>query len=278
MSNLMPEKRLNVKGHLVTKHVKVGNDSSSASKKLPRPKVKDDTLQAVNEAVGYIMGSIGENISHEVRAKVRRDCERTFSGFSIETLNAISEPARSDDPDSIFVYNCLTALAESPEAKERHVRHLLQMFGTLKDELGVDWTDDMVGLSLGLSFYDEYVLSIHPATQDLTTDERKPYYRALLAVTVEMQEMERLNDVDRQRGLRDGIPDEPPATNDVRVIAGDFNLSPIIDDPDMTDIVLGNLERLDDILQFIKDRHTADPALLSSYLNNPHPALAEGVL
>lgn len=281
MSNLMPEKRLNVKGHLVTKHVKVGGTTSTAAMDLPRPKAAADTSQAFNKAVESVVEAIGQHVDFEVKSQVRRDCERMFEHFSVETLESVSAYGGTSDPDDAsanYMANCITLLAESAATQERHIKHLTQMFPILNDELGVEWTSDMVSLSLGLSFYDDYVLSINPETKDLTTDERKPYYRALLAVTVEAQDVERLNDNDRQHGLRKGMPDEPPTTNDVRIIAGDFTPSPILDDPDLTDLVIGNVERLDDILTFIKERRTCNPDLLGSYLNDSHRAIAEGIL
>lgn len=282
MSNLTPEVRVNKNGVPVIKHVLPAQAASTAGAALPSPGTPPDSSVVDHEelaenaamAVAGTLAGFGGDIDEYVRQR----CYDTLVTFSDETLRAINAYWQDADSfeDAVFPYECINVLVQAG-GKEQQFVHLMALEDVLSDEMGILDTDEAVARSAAMTVYDRHLDERPEASGD-----RTEYYVMLAKATAVLEEVWDESDIEESDETDDeGNPLGPESPITYHEVLDTDTLrysTPLIEDQAMLKLLLDNVDRGDEIVDFMTERSTFDASFVAAYLNNSHRSLAEGTI
>jgi hypothetical protein len=250
-TNLVPTVITDVNGKTTTVHRKPAKVSASSSS-IPKPS-----------------GGGREALVKDTARLAREMCSHSLSRMIISTdLATITEALNGISDGTLRTIHDYLASKSENEA----VLHFLKELYDNKDEgrlRSYIFASGVVGDQTELSFYEITAMSCGaakalgaPTGFEDANEETLQSAGALIRVTEQIYLTVPSDEADRsilERSSERG-------SETIEVI-----------NPELKEVVLGNLERTDDIVSFIADRDTANPELLREFLNDG-TALAEGVL
>lgn len=235
----------------------------------------------MKEAAGHVAETLGNFEGDESMLRHRQVCLSGFDQLQDSTIEKIAEYGRQAqyDTDAVFQYSSIVILA-GVQAEDIHYLHLMQMMDILAEDFEIEDPDDVVSLCLTLSVYDQH-LDEKPGIP-ANIEDRTEYYRALLGVTIALEQVldddevasrHRTISIDEDGDIVDGVP--PVLYHNI--INGPFRDSPILDGTELLHLVIDNADRTDELMTFITDRKETFWDAMDAYLKN-HVSLGSGVL
>lgn len=253
--NLVPEKRIDRNGKVVTRHVKVAV-SAIPSVGIPSPQLINASLDADRTKLYEMFRPYA---SIPATAKQEQDdavWKATVEGLSPVVIEAASEIIRTY-PDSRHVRNTLddvikrVSYYDSPDALAMDIRFIAScsQYHNLNTP--------------AFSYYQVrkfcYEYTLENAGLDKYDDElTEPLYRQAIS----------MGHVIIAAGLKDGDDPSSPAS-DFKNVA--------VSHPELVALALARPERGEEIARFIQKRGT-DIELVRAYVNDPASALKDGIL
>jgi hypothetical protein len=155
--------------------------------------------------------------------------------------------------------------------------HLMGLLDVLSDEMEIIDTDEAVTRSLAMTVYDRHLDQRPEAVGD-----RSEYYAMLVRATAALEDVwneHAFELVVETEGGSIGLPPETPITyHEVLDTDTMRHYTPLIEDRAMLTLLLDNVDRGDEIVNFITERKTIDAGFIAEYLTGSHRSLAEGTL
>jgi hypothetical protein len=272
-----------------TKHVRAENSSRSLGVNMPRIQMTDPfrgmhSILARGAVQQLILNQLEDGGSlHPVNGRdFGEECLDRFMSFSDDTLSLIASYGVNAEyaEDAVFEYSCMHLLV-SARAEEADFMNTLAMSEFLSMEHEVLEPYESVVLCLPLKLYDKNIVQ-HTGADESTLADRTPYYRALVGTTIALENaLNSPHDEDATDDYwEDGDDDSTPPILYCDIAPDQRNLpsSPVIEDQKIIDLVIRNLDRNDEINDFIKERRVTDPDVINEYLTAHPSAVANGSL
>jgi len=270
MSNLVPEKRLNKHGVLVTKHVRAENTQGTLSAPLPAPSVSTP-LTTKDAAISEILKNFADSYSGDSLTERTVAWQEILEGglpsLSAEVVESYREAIVDNDNMEGFEELLISVLQHENSSSE--AGYILFVAQQVRDQ-EVEWVED------GLGTYTYYRFSkiangLKSMSEGFTFDVPSNIY-----------------DADEQQ--LSAIAALVKVTSTVHSLNGDWGLTFLYDDEtgDETGYTLDNValielvaeypERADQIGELIYDRETTDGDAIRTILESGHTSLSEGAL